>query len=110
MARGADDPGGPSFRKRAALLRAKYLVERAVARFFAKRPYRLLVLLVFGALTMGFGIVWSCMHPRPEDSPTGLWLLIGFCILYSAGAVWYAGCIRSGTWRRFWQHILNYYL
>lgn len=106
--RPARRPGPPPPRGLTTLHRLMFLYLRSVVRFFAKSPYRLLVFLIVGASVSLFVFVWSCFHPEKQGSRSGL-LGIGGIVLYSAGAVWYAGRIRGGTWQQFWQRILECY-
>ena len=81
-----------------------------VARFFARRAYRFLVVLVFAAAFLLFALVvaYRQMEQGLEPSKTGLYLLLLLFVLYCVAALWYAQLIRRGTWQRVWIQALKH--
>ena len=82
---------------------------KAVALFFAKRPYRFLWLTIVGAFSTFAGVVGCYGEIRRglSDSVFGFWAALIAFMLYVVCGVWYWSRIRAGTWQRIWMQIIE---
>lgn len=79
----------------------------AILRFFSKAAYRLLSLLLFGAVVMLITSIACYDYLRSvHESYAAFYFAVTCCALYFWAAARYACEVRKGTWKRTWTYVL----